>query len=307
MSQAGLNGGPLAGQGMTDKAFEMIGAEIARAKGFADMGQTRLAAQSFAVLRALIVDHADVAALRAAVAAQRVPLRAAREAFRSAVAGRNGAGRPLLILTDASVQPATSQGAEVSYACRLGASHGYRVDCIGQHLFTAGDVLAMLTNAPRLGACADVVVHIGQHDSAQPLLNQAETAAVGLLPTDLGAEVARFAAAHAAALTVALPLRHEVPVDMYRAQVTGIIRALRARGAGRIVVVTLASQSSTSAHNAALLQVARQADVLVLDLDRMTRHLPHLSLHWPETLHVQVADGIAALLAHVTANPVEQA
>ncbi len=297
MSQAGLNGGPLAGQGMTDKAFEMIGAEIARAKGFADMGQTRLAAQSFAVLRALIVDHADVAALRAAVAAQRVPLRAAREAFRSAVAGRNAAGRPLLILTDASVQSATSQRAEVSYACRLGmAPYAYRVDCIGQHLFTAGDVLALLTNAPRLGAGADVVVHIGLHDSEEPLLNQTEMAAVGLLPVDLGAEVIGFAVAHAAALTADLPLRHAVPMDLYRAHLSGIIRALRARGAGRIVMVTLASQTGMTSHNATVLQVVRQADVLVLDLDRMTRHLPQFLPHWPDALHAQVADGIAAVL-----------
>lgn len=287
---------------MTKKAFEILQAEVSRANRFVALGQMRLAAQSFAVLRALIVDTADVAALRQAIAVQRMPLRAAREAFRSGVAGRNGIGSPLLILTDASVQPEPSQGADVSYACHLGAApHGFRVDCLGQHLFTAGDVLSLLTNAPRLGMRADVVLHIGQHDSAQPLLNQLEKAAVGLLPTELGAAVTDFVTVHAMALVAALPARHEVPTDMFVAHLTGIVRALRARGVARLVMVTLPTQTSTTSHNAALLQVARQSDALVLDFDRMTRHVPQLSPRWPGTLHTLLADHIAALLVN---NPI---
>jgi hypothetical protein len=292
---------------MTETTFDLIGAEITRAKHYAGAGQMRLAVQCFVLLRALIVDHVDAVALRQAVAGQRVPLRAAREAFRSAIAARRGAGTPLLILTDGAVQTAASQGAEVSYASRLGAAmHGFRVDCIGQHLFMAADVLALLTNAPRLGAGADVILHIGQHDSMQPLLNQTELAAAGLLPANLMTQLLDFIAMHQTALTDGLPTRHEVPADRFRAHLTSILRALQTRGAQRVVMVTLPTQTGTTAHNAALLQVARQADTLVLDFDRLTRHLPSLSSPWPDALHVQVAHHIAAMLVPEPANALGQ-
>jgi hypothetical protein len=282
---------------MTDTLFDMIRAEITRAKRYADAGQMRLAAHAFALMRTLIVEQADPTMARQVAAAQRVPLRAAREAFRAALAGRSGEGRPLLILTDGAVQPASAQGARTSYAWRLGdAPHARRVDCVGQHLYTSADILTLLTNAPRLGAGADVVLHIGHHDSAQPLFNQMEQVAVSLLPANVAAQVAEFAAIYSLALAEGLPARHEVTVDRFRAHLTGILRALRTRGVRRVVMVTLPLQTTTTAYNATLLQVARQADVTVLDFDRLSRHLPELPLHWPDALHAQMADHLAALL-----------
>jgi hypothetical protein len=282
---------------MTDTTLDMIRAEITRATRHAEAGQMRLAVHAFALMRTLIVERADSAMLRQVAAAQRVPLRAAREAFRAVLAGRSGEGLPLLILTDGAVQPASAQGARTSYAWRLGdAPHGRRVDCIGQHLYTSGDILTLLANAPRLGAGADVVLHIGQHDSAQPLLNQMEQAAISLLPADVAAEVTAFSDKFQADLLVNLPARYEVQADRFQAHLTGIVRALQGRRAGHIVMVTLPSQTSTTAHNAALMHVARQANLAVLDFDRLTRHLPDLPLHWPDALHAQMADHIADLL-----------
>jgi hypothetical protein len=286
---------------MTDTRFEQLVAEISRAQQFAKDRQVGLAAQSFALLRAMIVDQADRAVLRQMVAAERVPRRAARETFRAAVAGRGDVARPLLILTDAAALPGSDVGVQGTFAWLLGSPpHSYSVDCIGQQGFQSADVLALLSNAPKLGRGADVVIMIGQSDSAQPLLQEDERLAMSMLPDDLRNLLQDFTTQYGGTITGHLPARAVTPVGRFRANVNGILRLLRAREALRIVVVTILSSGDRVAHNTELLRAGHLAGAIVVDFDRMARHAVSGLTdqgQWSDTLHRLFGETLADALA----------
>jgi hypothetical protein len=293
---------------MTKTGFDAIEAEISRAGVYAKAGQHRLAAQSFTLLRAFMVDLADVASLRQAITAQRVPLRAAREAFRAAVAGRCADGQRILFLTDTAALAHAGTDVDQTFSGQLAKTpSSFRVDTIGQEGFITTDILTLLNNAPRLGAQVDVIVMIGQHDSAQTMLEAHERAAMALLPRDQQTLILDLIAQYGTEFVPHLPVRPAVSADMFAANIDSILRALQARGARRIFVVTLLSQTDRRPYNAALELAAERAGATLLDFDRLARHLASdvsTDGHWSKRLHSFFADVLANAL---TMEPTEPA
>jgi lysophospholipase L1-like esterase len=271
-------------------------------------GRDAAAAQGFATARAVAVSMCDPQLLGQRVRGTYSGLAAEREQYRAIIAKQRGGDRQVLVLADSLGLPrpdaksGSAKGADQTYAMKLLEklpTHAVESHC--QRYFTTFDVLSLLRSDDTLGASADVVVHVGLNDCATRMFLERDRLALDLLEAETKDRVVSFAQRHRKLLLRELPSLHYVDPDQFSSNLDAIVRVLRDRDAGRIVLATIilpperfwqatpGLQRNFARYNLLVMEVAARHDAAVLDIDRHVWEHQHQDVLLADGMHLSPA------------------
>jgi lysophospholipase L1-like esterase len=301
--------------------LDILSAEIERAHDWASKGKTLLAVQSFALVRVMCVEFADPQALAAAVAREKTTFSKERETYRDMIEKRRVSNDKLVVFADSLglARPNNKTGADMGASrcypwLLVDAMPGKSVTSLCQRYYTTRDVLEQIVTDQKLGADADIVIHVGLNDCANRMFTEEQRLSIALLPDELGKNIVQFAQQRRRDILRNLPAQRYIQIEQFRSNLDSILTLLRSRNARKIILATIVLPPSKfwgatpgvnqnfAAYNLEIMAAAYRHDGLLMDIDRHVWEAQHLSslnedgMHLSDKGHQIFTENVARLL-----------
>lgn len=301
--------------------LEILSAEIARAHDWASKGKILLAIQSFALVRVMCVELANPQALATAVAREKTTFSKERETYREMIEKRRASNDKIVVLADSLglARPNNKTGADLGASrcypwLLVDAMPGKSVSSLCQRYYTTQDVLQQIVTDQKLGADADIVIHVGLNDCANRMFTEEQRLSIALLPDELGKSIVHFAQQRRREILLNLPSQRYIQIEQFRSNLDSILTLLRARKARKIILATITLPPSKfwsatpgvnqnfATYNLEIMAAAHRHNGLLMDIDRHAWEAQHLNslnedgMHLSDKGHQIFAENVARLL-----------